>query len=108
MKALHKSEQLSCPYGNCGKGFAKPLMLTDSSEILRETYYACPHCQSKLDIVVDGLHVIRVERCEGGEKTVTPENCSYSFGYLKTLQENASIPDGCLICPKILQCSLRK
>ena len=108
MKVLQKSELFFCPYGNCGKGFIKPLLLTDSSRILRETYYACPHCQSKLDITVGGLHVIRVEKCEGGERTLTPVSCPYNFGYLKTLNENAPIPDECLICPKIMQCSIRK
>jgi DNA-directed RNA polymerase subunit RPC12/RpoP len=108
MKALHKSDLLFCPYGKCGKGFAKPLLLTDSSSILRETYYACPHCQSKLDIIVENLHVIRVEKCEGGERVATPLDCPHAFGYLKTLHEDAAIPDECLVCPKILQCSVRK
>lgn len=108
MKALHKSEVLFCPYESCGKGFVKPLMLTDPSSILRETYYACPHCQSKLDIRVEDLHVIRVEKCEGGENAPTPVSCPYNFGYLKTLQENDPIPDECLTCPKIMQCSIRK
>jgi DNA-directed RNA polymerase subunit RPC12/RpoP len=108
MKALHKSELLFCPYRNCGKGFVKPLLLTDSSEILRETYYACPHCHSKLDITVENLHVIRVEKCEGGESAPTPVSCPYDFGYLGALQEDAPIPDECLICPKVLLCSIRK
>lgn len=108
MKALHKSEVLLCPYENCGKGFVKPLQLTDPSEILRETYYACPHCQSKLDITVEDLHVIRIEKSEGGENAPIPISCPYNFGHLKTLPENAPIPDECLICPKIMQCSIRK
>lgn len=108
MKALHKSEVLLCPYENCGKGFVKPLLLTDPSEILRETYYACPHCQSKLDITVKDLHVIRIEKCASGAKALASISCPHDFGHLKTLQENASIPDDCLTCPKILQCSIRK
>lgn len=108
MKALHKAGLLFCPYEKCRKSFVKPLQLTDPSQILRETYYACPHCQSKLDITVEDLHVIRVEKCEDGERTATPVNCPYNFGYLKTLQENSTIPDKCLTCPKILRCSIRK
>ncbi len=108
MKTLYKSELLFCPYGDCGKAFVKPILLTDSSSILRETYYACPHCQSKLDIKAEGLHVICVDRCEGGERTLTPVGCPYNFGYLETLNENAPIPDECLTCPKIVQCSIRK
>jgi DNA-directed RNA polymerase subunit RPC12/RpoP len=109
MKALHKSaEMLFCPYGKCGKGFTKPLMLTDASKILRETYYACPHCHSKLDIVVEDFHIVRVEKCEGGERVLSTVSCPYNFGYLKALSEKDKIPDECLACPRILQCSIRK
>lgn len=108
MKPSPKSKQLLCPYENCKKDFVKPLQLTDPSKILRETYYACPHCQSKLDVTVEDLRVIRVEKCENGENALTPKSCPHSFGYLKTLQEGAAIPDECLVCPKILQCSIRK
>ena len=108
MKALHKSEVLLCPYENCGKGFAKPLLLTDPSEILRETYYACPHCQSKLDITVKDLHVTHIEKCAGGAMAPASVSCPYGFGLLKTLQETVSTPDECLTCLKTLHCSIRK
>jgi len=108
MKSLPRSELLFCPYEHCGKGFTKPLLLTDSSEILRTTYYACPHCHSKLNIRVENLHVICIEKCEGGERNLVKVDCPYSFGYLKTLKEDDPIPDECLVCPKILQCHVKK
>jgi hypothetical protein len=30
--------------------------------------------------------------------------CPYSFGYLKKLDKNASIPDKCLSCHRIMEC----
>jgi DNA-directed RNA polymerase subunit RPC12/RpoP len=108
MKALPKSELFFCPYEHCGKGFVKPLILTDSSEILRKTYYACPHCHSKLDIKVEDLHVIRIEKCDGGERVPIKVNCLHNFGYLQTLGENDPIPDECLVCPRILRCYVKK
>jgi DNA-directed RNA polymerase subunit RPC12/RpoP len=109
MKTFHKfSDVLFCPYRSCKKKFIKPLQLTDTSKILRETYYACPHCHSKIDIVVEEFHIIRVEKCEGGEKVLSTTTCPHNFGYLKDLHENDEIPDECLLCPKILQCSIRK
>jgi hypothetical protein len=30
--------------------------------------------------------------------------CPYSFGYLKKLDKDASIPDKCLSCPRIMEC----
>jgi len=109
MKSLsQRFELIFCPYENCGRGFVKPLLLTNPSGVVRETYYACPHCQSKLDIRVENLHVTHVGKCEGGESTSTPVSCPYSLGYLSALQENAPIPDECLTCPKIMRCSIKE
>jgi DNA-directed RNA polymerase subunit RPC12/RpoP len=107
MKALSRPELLFCPYKNCGKVFTKPLMLTDSTGILRKTYYACPHCHSKLDIKVEDFHVVHIGKCTGGERTPVKVNCPYSFGHLRTLSENAPIPDECLTCPKLLHCHIK-
>lgn len=42
-----------------------------------------------------------------GKKTA-PKNslsCPYAFGYLKKRDKNAPIPDECLSCPSMLECS---
>lgn len=43
----------------------------------------------------------RVEK--GSEKEATPE-CGHRFGYLQTLPRDASIPDDCLGCDRIIDC----
>lgn len=43
---------LVCPYGSCGKEFRQPILLASEGELYRESYYACPHCHSKLDLVL--------------------------------------------------------
>lgn len=35
----------------------------------------------------------------------TPPECKYQFGYLRTLPKDASIPDECLGCHKIVECA---
>jgi hypothetical protein len=37
--------------------------------------------------------------------TGTARTCPYSFGYLANLPKNAAIPDSCLSCPRMLECS---
>ena len=32
--------------------------------------------------------------------------CPYQFGYLKRLSRDAPIPDECLTCPRMIECSL--
>ena len=59
----HK-ERLKCPYDGCGKSFDKPTVLTDSSSVLRESYYACPYCNSKIDIHMEGMKIAGVRATE--------------------------------------------
>ena len=84
-------------------------MLTDFSRTPRETYYACPHCLTKVDVVArdSGLDSISVEGSENAlEKS--PKECRFRFGYLKTLSKGAAVPDECLVCSKLLQCSVKR
>jgi len=37
-------------------------------------------------------------------KTTTVQECKYRFGYLRTLPKDASIPDECLSCDRIIEC----
>jgi len=47
---------------------------------------------------------------KGEEKLSLPQpqtespKCPYSFGYLKKLDKDASIPDECLSCSRIMEC----
>jgi len=104
-----KLDHLVCPYRECKKEFNKPLMLTDFSKTPRETYYACPHCLTKVDVVVEGRGLDSVSlETSGNPVEKTPSECSFQFGYLKTLPKDAIIPDGCLTCPRLLQCFVKK
>jgi len=107
---LHVLNRLVCPYVGCGRSFVKPVVLTDESKLPRETYYACPHCHSKLEIFIDDskrTKVISVERASHpGE--IAPPHCQHYFGFLKGIGDNAPLPDECLTCPKIMQCFVKK
>jgi len=53
MRFLHNLQKgnFKCPHKGCKREFDKPTVITNSSKIPRETYYACPYCHSKLEIV---------------------------------------------------------
>ena len=102
---------LVCPYGNCGKEFKQPVLLTNEAESLHETYYACPHCHSKVDLVLqDGedLSTVKVVASVDVKAYVSkderPESCPHFIGYLRMVPESASLPEGCLTCPKVMLC----
>jgi len=103
----HK-ERLKCPYDGCGKSFDKPTVLTDSSMVPRESYYACPYCNSKVDILVEGMTVVRVKATEYPKVFDSPAKCARYFGFLNSIAKGASIPDECLVCPKVLQCGVKR
>lgn len=112
-----------CGYVRCGRAFGTPVRLTDLSRRPRlETYYACPYCFSKLneadlegiDDEMKHLHGGGFEIPAGGVKKSlkggaqkepdTAVSCPHHLGYLKTRSKDETFPDGCLTCPKILQC----
>ncbi len=108
--ALHQAGKLQCPYAMCNKTFEKPIVLCDESQLVRETYYACPHCRSKIEIdVTDPMH----PTLAGVDNTFyvgqrAPVGCPHGFGYLRALPSDVEIPDECAVCPKVVQCSVRK
>jgi DNA-directed RNA polymerase subunit RPC12/RpoP len=101
-------EKLRCPYKGCQKIFEKPTVVTDASTIPRQSYYACPYCMSKIDIVTEDTKVIGVKPTEYPTVFYSPAKCAHFSGSLNAMPSNAPPPDECLICPKVLQCSIRK
>jgi DNA-directed RNA polymerase subunit RPC12/RpoP len=104
-----RPDHLTCPYNECKKEFEKPLVLTDFSSTPRETYYACPHCLTKVEVVAEDskLDSVSVETSENPVEK-TPTECAHHFGYLENLPKEATIPDECLTCSKLLQCFVKK
>lgn len=103
-----RKEKLKCPYKGCGKSFSKPTVLTDSSTTPRQTYYACPHCMSKIDVIIKDMKIVDVKPAEYPTVFTSPAKCAHYLGFLNALPKDAPIPDECLICPKVLQCNITR
>lgn len=110
--ALHEPVVI-CPNPKCGKTFEAPLLLNDLSKTPTESYYVCPHCIAKLDKICthekepQRYAPIPVEPPRKLEETDS-SSCAHHFGYLNTHAKDASLPDECLTCSKLLQCMLKK
>ncbi|MEM0313162.1 MAG: hypothetical protein QW056_03645 [Candidatus Bathyarchaeia archaeon] len=107
MRLFH-GEKLKCPYKGCGKSFSKPAVVTDTSVIPRETHYACPYCMSKIDVIIEDDKIVEVKPADYPRVLDSPAKCAYHFGFLSTLPKESPIPDECLVCPKVLQCTIRR
>ncbi len=105
---LHGGPKLKCPYNGCGKSFERPTILTDSTTMPRKTFYACPHCMSKIDLQVEGLKVVDVKAMEYAKVFDSPAKCAHYSVFVDAISFDIPIPDDCLVCPKILQCGTKK
>ncbi|MEM2917469.1 MAG: hypothetical protein QXN63_03835 [Candidatus Bathyarchaeia archaeon] len=108
---LGEENGIVCTYVKCGKTYKEPIIVTNlSSNAQEKTYYACPHCLSKVNMPKKETQKPKDTAKETEEDTEKEEDssptCPYHFGYLKTKPKNASIPDECLTCPKMIKCLL--
>jgi hypothetical protein len=84
-------------------------MLTDLSRTPRETYYACPHCLTKVEVVAGDSKLDSVSVATSENRVEKPPaECMNHLGYLETLPKGADIPDECLTCSRLLQCFVKK
>jgi hypothetical protein len=97
-----------CPYKGCERSFDKLTVVLDASVVPRESFFACPFCMSKLDVVTEGLRVVGVRAIEYPKVFDSPAKCAHFSGFLSALPSDAPLPDECLICPKVLQCNIRR
>ncbi len=102
----HGGEHLQCPYKGCEKEFDKPTVLTDLSSIPRQSYYACPFCMSKIDVVTEGTRIVDIKPVDYPATVFeSPAKCAHFSGQVGF---GGGVTDECLICPKVLQCDRRR
>ena len=132
----HAHGVIICPNPKCQRKIEEPILLNNLSTTPAEHYYACPHCLTKLEDVIEGsapgppirpslekvLDAISTQpQKEKGEKKKKegppvkpaqkkekgPSRCPHRFGYLASRPKEATIPQECLICPKLMDCMLK-
>ena len=102
----------TCPNPNCQKKFENLIIVHDNSKKPTENYYACPTCLTELDpTTTQGLEKeeILIEEKTETERThperEIPTGCPNYLGYLLNHLKDAFLPEECLICPKMLDCT---
>jgi hypothetical protein len=112
----------SCPNPSCQRKFENLIVVKDNSKSPAELFYACPYCLTKLDPTA--TQVLQKPEISFGEQTrvtkpnspqieppptnnETPTDCPYYFGYLSLHYKDSIIPQQCLTCKKMLDCTLK-
>lgn len=102
----HGSEKHRCPYKGCERQFEKPTVITDTSTIPRQTHYACPYCMSRLTIITEETKIVGIYAAEYPTVFDSPAKCAHFNGL--TNAPAGVLPDECLVCPKVVQCNIRR
>ena len=112
---MSRKQIMVCSYSKCGKSFSKPLELSVAQAGgSLETYYACPHCLSRVnDSDNPKKHLSKasigtlkkaLEETANSLEMNKPVGCAHHFGYLKARPKDSPVPDDCLLCARILEC----
>ena len=91
----------------CGEEFETPLFAVVSSGYLKEEYYACPRCLSRVRGVDRQKNVEADDQSgevEVEDKMEEAVVCAHHLGYLKRRPKNTPIPEECLTCTKMIDC----
>jgi len=106
---ISPEQSIVCPYIKCGKIFSQPIELTVRTKGSLETYYACPHCFSRIRVSDNPEKnpteiPFSVSKGKAKDTEHNDADCAHFIGYLKTRPKDSPIPDECLTCSKILKC----
>jgi hypothetical protein len=107
---MPREQAIVCSYVKCGKVFSVPIELTVRANGSLETYYACPHCFSRVCVSkslgksISEAPLGALKKASKGGKNKDDGNCAHFLGYLKTRPKDVQIPDECLTCSRILKC----
>jgi hypothetical protein len=63
---------------------------------------------SKIDLLTENMRVVGTRATEYPKVFDSPAKCAHYSGSLTGLSKDALLPDECLICPKVLQCNIRR
>ena len=98
----------------CGESYRKPLLATVHSSEGSEQYYVCPRCMVK----VGEIEAPKTEEKEEkklpvhdskklGTASKGSADCGHFLGYLAKRSKDTPIPEECLTCSKMIECTIR-
>ena len=112
-----KETSFDCPNKDCGHVFNQPLRALQIRKDKKIAFYGCPRCLSEIEVedysMLPGLEGLeqKAERESEPEQILTPNTpsgCRHHLGYLAEKDSKASIPDECMICKDLMDCTHKK
>jgi hypothetical protein len=63
---------------------------------------------SKIDIITENFKIVEIKALEYPKVFESPAKCARYTSFLNAMTDNHTLPDECLMCPKVLQCGITK
>ncbi|UCE29005.1 MAG: hypothetical protein JSV85_07045 [Candidatus Bathyarchaeota archaeon] len=95
---------MKCPHPDCGKKIGQLIARVDHSKIPRETFYVCPHCKNRINLNVEEKNLKFPSHSRKIRKEM-PSSCPHYFGFLKLFSSTDQIPEECLTCKRLTECT---
>jgi len=102
-----KDEIITCPNSKCKCEIREPIVISDLSTRPVRRYYGCPYCFFEFNAVS-----VQFQKKDPSTEQIKNEEkassvCNYYFGYLTRRPKDVPIPQECLVCLKLLECTLK-
>ena len=114
---MGEKKTYTCQNPSCKKTFTTPLKTLNLQENPSEPYFACPVCLTKAEEVTPKIKETpplktpvqeSPQKQASTKKSEKPFSCGFHLGYLSERVQKEQIPDDCLVCPKIVDCMLKR
>jgi len=114
---MGEKKTFTCQNPSCKRTFTTPLKTLNLQENPSELYFACPVCLTKIDELTSKIQETQTlkpqlkespQKQSAAKKGEKPSSCGFHLGYLSERGQKEQIPDDCLVCPKIVDCMLKR
>jgi len=115
-----ETQSFTCSNPKCKRVFANPIIVQNLSSEDTASYHACPYCLTEIEETPEGegkrqkpkAKRSRIEQTKAQLAETKPtqqlssetQKCLHHFGYLSQRPRGQEIPEGCMICKKIIEC----
>jgi hypothetical protein len=118
---LKESKSFTCSNPMCKRGFAIPLTVHNFCSGNSVRYLGCPYCLTRIEEslesekeeqtfsagkdVIEDLKTKLIET----KRTLEPfsKKCPHHLGYLSQHSREENMPEECMICENLIECSLK-
>ena len=99
-----KTKKNTCPNPKCKSESIQPIIIHDVSTKHKKNYYGCSKCFFEVKKISSQFQKRESKTNSIKREEKTSSSCLNYYGYLSSPLKDTTIPQECLVCPKLLEC----